>query len=554
MTGWIVRNRISANDADFGEILGQDGLIYTFSFAEHSKAFSELDLKTYVSFSPLSDIKDPYRVTLEAVLTQTREEEIARLDKEAEAFLSPKRYLHTFRVAKIARALAERFGTSPEKAEIAGLVHDAAKENTMEENRRLIREAGIPLAGFELNEHSILHAAAGAVVAASRLGITDRDVLDAVRYHNGRPAMKDLEKIIFLADHLDYIYKNRVRSGNDIIQEKDLDSAIFKMFTVINQVLVRGGSSTDTITESTMNYMFVKLNEAADAADPTPDSTTSLSDTLFDRALEINTQRGIPLRSVKNIRELGGCPLQDGRHVRRGMLIRSARLSDLTEEDADKLADFGITAIIDLRTEEEIAKEPDRNTERFCRICCPLPTLELTEYQKNVQEKFFLTSPGAEKAYYLSEYLNCISMKELYLRILTEEGSIENLRRFFAILCSPEPGGFLFHCSDGKDRSGIAAALFLLALGAAENDIFEDYYTSALSKFSETEAFAQSLRIQHYSAEYIDEIRYCNGIGMNIAESVRDTLKDRFGSVRNYLERFLLSAEQLSRLREKFTE
>ena len=71
---------------------------------------------------------------------------------------------------------------------------------------------------------------------------------------------------------------------------------------------------------------------------------------------------------------------------------------------------------------------------------------------------------------------------------------------------------------------------------------------------AETEAFAQSLRSQHYSSNYIDEIRYCNGIGMNIAETVRDSLSQKYGSVERYLRNELISDEQIRQLRNQFLE
>ena len=552
MTGWVVKSFASAPEDGFGEILGADGLIYHFKYDGQREEFKGAEIKSYVSFSVFDDGIDEYGAVIEGFIDEAREEYIARLDREIEKNLSKKRYLHTFRVAKIAVALAKRFGGSERKAETAGLMHDAAKENTMDENREIIKNAGMVLAGFELNEHSILHAAAGAVVAKEKYGIEDKEILNAVRYHNGRPAMKPLEKIIFLADHLDFIYKNRVRSGNDIIREKDIDRAIFKMITVINQVLVRGGNTADAITESTMNYMFVRLSVDDEQVLPTKDVRTPISDALFDRALEISSQRGLALRSVKNIRDLGGIKAGE-RTVKRGKLIRSARLSELTEEDAKKLAGAGVKTIIDLRSKAEAEKAPNMNVEGFETVRFPLPTLELTEYQKNVQEKFFLTDPGAEKAYYLTEYLSCIDMKDLYTRIITEKSAIESLKGIFGLLCSSD-GGFLFHCSDGKDRTGVVAALILLALGASKKDILEDYYTSLLATFSETEAYAQSLRVQHYSEDYIDEIRYCNGIGMNIAESVSDELAEKYGSAENYLKSGIITEEQIKILKEKYSE
>lgn len=554
MTGWIIRNRYTAPQLDHGDILGSDGMIYNYIFSEQPDVCSELALKTCVAFS-LSPCGTSGSAVIERVLTEIPDAEMELLHAQVQAALSPERYLHAFRVSRLACALAERFGCSPRKAEIAGLLHDIAKENPAEENLRIIQASSLRLAGFELREHSILHAAAGSLLAASRFDIRDPDILDAIRYHNGRPAMKKLEKIIFLADHVDYVYKNGIAPCNSFLSVGDLDRAIFKIISVINRVLVKDEQQADAITESTMNYMFSALNSPAPSAVPDADSRTSVSDALFDRALEINSRRGLPVRSVNNIRELGGISVSGGRRIRCGMLVRSGRLADMTAEDASRLSAFGVRTVIDLRSDSEIAAAPDRYIECFRYVHCPLPTVELTEYQKNIQEKFFLTSPGEEKTFYLSEYLSCISMKEMYINVLTDENSVRNLRSFFDLLCLTDQGGFLFHCTSGKDRTGIVSALLLLALGASVKDVLEDYYTSVLAGFSETEAYAQSLREQHYSPLFIDEIRYYNGIGMNILESVSDAVVSRYGSAENYLKDvLLLSDDQRCLLRERFTE
>lgn len=96
--------------------------------------------------------------------------------------LKPGRYRHTLGVAETAARLAEAYGADPKRARLAGLLHDCGKE-----------------AGDALG-----HAAAGAALAEQKYGVTDPEVLAAVRYHTtGRPAMSLLEKIIFVADYIE---------------------------------------------------------------------------------------------------------------------------------------------------------------------------------------------------------------------------------------------------------------------------------------------------------------------------------------------------------------
>lgn len=553
MTGWIIKNQANKKNSDEGELLGSNGLIYTFHFSDQEEDFSYLDLKTKVSFSCSSEDKTYENVHIDKVLEDMQDPIIKHIDLQVQEYLSPSRYLHSFRISKIAHALANRFGVSSQKAEIAGLLHDIAKEKSNEENLKLIQSSDLKLTSFELSDHSYLHAAAGSILAEKHFGINDIEILHAILYHNGRPAMQTLEKIIYLADTIDYTYKNGLYSVNEISSQDNLDQAIFMMFTCINRTLAKNGKHTNVITESMMNYMLVHLNDASSSREIAEDTATSITDEMFDRALEISMHRGLPISSIKNVRELGGCKLNDGKRVRHHMLVRSGRLSDLTLEDSKKLKDFGIDTIIDLRTEEEVQEAPDQNVSEFRWIHCPLPSIERSDYHNHLLEKYLLSPIGEEKTYYLSEYLSCIDMKEMYLNVLTKETSIESLRKIFHILLDPSCKGFLFHCTSGKDRTGILSALILLALGASYEEIQEDYYTSALAYFSETEFFAQSLRRQNYSPSYIDEMRYFNGVGMNIPEDVEKIIITQYGSFEQYL-RELVDEEMIEQLRDKFIE
>lgn len=554
MTGWIIANTFSGPGDDCGIILGSDALTYRYRFSDQPEEFTGLILKTSVSFTVVTGPDNEKLALIRSIQTECSDPEILRLDQAVSSALSPKRSMHSFRVSKIARALAERFGCSPEKAEIAGLLHDIAKENSMEDNARIVTDGGCKMASFELRNHAILHAAAGSVTALSEYGINDPEILNAIRYHNGRPAMKKLEKILFLADHIDYGFKNGLFDSNPIAAETDLDRATFMVFMRINLSLAGKRIQADAITESAMNYMLVNrdrdpLPAESPAKDPSP-----VPDELFDRMVEVNSRRRLNIHSVKNIRELGGYGTAGNRLVRHGMLVRSGRLNMLSIEDAEYLSEFGVHTVIDLRNDDEVTAAPDRNTEGFRVIRCPLTSVDMTEYQKNIFEKYMITSPGKEKTYYLSELLSCISMKEMYMNILTGEANQNSLRKVFDVLCEPDCGGILFHCTSGKDRTGIVAALTLLALGADKETIREDYYVSVLAGFAETEAMAQNLRRQHYPAAYIDEMRYFNGIGMNIGEKVWESITDRYESPEKYLTDVLLLTEDRIRfLRERFT-
>lgn len=115
--------------------------------------------------------------------------------------LSPRRYEHTKGVVEMATELASIHSIDEEKAFIAALFHDIAKEIPAKEALALCIANDIELDDFEKAHPGIIHGKVGAMILKKEWGIQDESILDSVRYHTiGRSHMSDLEKIIYLAD------------------------------------------------------------------------------------------------------------------------------------------------------------------------------------------------------------------------------------------------------------------------------------------------------------------------------------------------------------------
>ena len=126
------------------------------------------------------------------------EEELKSVLRER---MNEHRYQHSLNVAKRAVFLAEKYGADPEKAQFAGLVHDICKGIPNEGQLLIIKSAGIELDGDTMKSPALWHSIAGAVYCEHKLGVIDKDVLNAVRYHtSGRGKMSILEKVIYMAD------------------------------------------------------------------------------------------------------------------------------------------------------------------------------------------------------------------------------------------------------------------------------------------------------------------------------------------------------------------
>lgn len=130
--------------------------------------------------------------------------------------LSPKRYTHSVGVCETAVKLAKLYNVSVEKAKIAGLLHDYAKDLSDEEIKRYIKEFNLSLDKLLRSHINLAHGIIGAELVKREFKIIDNDILNAIKYHTtGRKNMSCLEKIVYLAD---YIEPNRNFPGIEEIR------------------------------------------------------------------------------------------------------------------------------------------------------------------------------------------------------------------------------------------------------------------------------------------------------------------------------------------------
>lgn len=117
--------------------------------------------------------------------------------------LTEHRYQHTLGVMETAIKLAELYGADVKKAELAAIFHDYAKFRPKDEMRQIILTEGFPADLIDYNGE-LWHAPVGAFLVEKEAGVSDPDVLNAIRWHtSGRPGMTILEKVIYLADYIE---------------------------------------------------------------------------------------------------------------------------------------------------------------------------------------------------------------------------------------------------------------------------------------------------------------------------------------------------------------
>jgi protein-tyrosine phosphatase len=185
------------------------------------------------------------------------------------------------------------------------------------------------------------------------------------------------------------------------------------------------------------------------------------------RRIEI-AERKLPLDGPRNFRDLGGYPTREGRRVRWGQIFRADSLADLSEADIAYLQRLGLARVIDLRGNAEVSERPNRLAGRAPFAYVQLPIGESDLSPAEWARKFEAGEFGEIDASWLVRG---------YQRTLDERA-----HRVGAVLkqLAAAPSPAVFHCTAGKDRTGIVSAVLLLLLGVPREVVVGDYSLTAL--------------------------------------------------------------------------
>ncbi len=127
-----------------------------------------------------------------------------QMKEKLATMLTDHRYIHSMGVMETAVKLARLYDVDPEKARIAGLLHDCAKQIDKNVQLAMCEELGLKLDNIKRENLALLHAELGAELAKTEFGVTDEDIIYAIRNHTlGRENMSDLEKILYVSDMME---------------------------------------------------------------------------------------------------------------------------------------------------------------------------------------------------------------------------------------------------------------------------------------------------------------------------------------------------------------
>jgi len=257
-------------------------------------------------------------------------------------------------------------------------------------------------------------------------------------------------------------------------------------------------------------------------------------------SFQTEEHRLLPMDGSHNTRELGGYKTTDGKTIKWGKLFRSDKLSDISKTDQAYLQNLGIKKIIDFRSEQEKAEDPNIIPTGISYVEMPISVdgamrskIEAVlkgETDREVQS--FLIDANKE---FVTNYAD---VYENFLRGLIDEDAPT-----------------LFHCTAGKDRAGFAAAITLIALGVSKEDVINDYMkTNAFTQERIEEILGQIELMSLYQSD-VEILRPLLGVEQIYIETAFRTAEDKYGSLENFIRDGLnISDEDIQKLRNKFLE
>ncbi|MED5800614.1 tyrosine-protein phosphatase [Gordonia sp. Z-3] len=237
--------------------------------------------------------------------------------------------------------------------------------------------------------------------------------------------------------------------------------------------------------------------------------------------------------SAANARDIGGYVTRNGSVVRTGVVYRSNALNTLTDVDKQKLTRLGVTHIIDVRSPNEVAANPDN-----------LPPVRYTKRPIwNPADDFYVrvnriigAGPAAQREA-LGSGKAAQMMRDYYRWMVTDPAARHQMGATLRDIATV-PTPLLIHCTSGKDRTGLTSAVLLTLLGVPEPAVYEDFLTSN-DRLADGNAAQMKALVDHGLVSDPSLFAPILGVQRDFLEASFDQMRRSYGSFQRYLSRGL---------------
>ena len=271
-------------------------------------------------------------------------------------------------------------------------------------------------------------------------------------------------------------------------------------------------------------------------------------------------QQFIPVKGIVNARDLGGYIMQDGRKLRDGLLIRTAHMADATDADLQYLSSLPVAKVIDFRKDEEKKGKDDRMVPGTEYICLVIDASGNLVKQATEDEKRLFTGHKQFdiKKFMIMAAFNSMAQRiaqQMYPNLVNDPECQKQFARFFRLILETEKGAVLYHCTQGKDRTGFASALILAALGASRDTIVADFDATNRVYEKDVRRCCRDVRFMGGKETEISTVKSFLGANTDNFIKALDSIDREYGSMEAYLKGPIgLTDQDILTLRERYLE
>lgn len=245
----------------------------------------------------------------------------------------------------------------------------------------------------------------------------------------------------------------------------------------------------------------------------------------------------INLKTVQNIRDLTGIKTEDGRKIKKNSFIRSADLHLLSKDELDILKnEYDLKTVIDFRSTRSFTNKHDL-------VDDSINLVHITALKYLEQQAYDKTIPLPPREFF----------KDIYKQLSLNPDGILTYKKFMETVIKTESGSILYHCTSGKDRTGIATSILLRVLGCSMETIYEEHMRT--NEFAD-KLFDDFLKSYTPKDEKDYEFYYVYYITQKeFLDYYFELINEKYGSFDNYIKEAIgISEADKKYLQDKYLE
>ena len=243
---------------------------------------------------------------------------------------------------------------------------------------------------------------------------------------------------------------------------------------------------------------------------------------------------------------MGGIPLANGRVISDNKIFRSGELFDLDDTNKSALDALNIKYIFDLRGFDEVEWKPDYEINGATYVNIPAA----------VSKRSMVVKPDLVvkmiPAFLPSKV--CIWAFRTHFKKLYRKFPFGNAAYAKIFEAMDSGSNFLFHCTAGKDRTGIASMLILLALGADKETLVNDYMLSNYYRVQSMIAFNKQFEHEIHYEKYVKIFSYTNKVHLELFNEAYDAIFNKYATISEFFEKeYGVDSERINKWKELYT-